>query len=198
MNKILIPVAIIALLLGLIAGNYFMKPRPTSANQSGAYVDPPGGDFTLQSNKGPVSLSDFKGKVTFLYFGYTFCPDVCPTSLARISAAFKKLTPEELAQVQGILISVDPDRDTPEKLAEYTKFFHPQIIGVTGTKAQIDEVAKRYDVVYRKAEGSTAAGYLVDHTSFIYVLDKEGRIREFLPHAVPVDGAVAVIRKLLK
>ncbi len=197
MNKILIPVAIIALLLGLIAGNYFMKPQPAN-NQSGVYHDPPGGDFTLQSNKGPVSLSDYKGKVTFLYFGYTFCPDVCPTSLARISAAFKKLTPEELAQVQGILISVDPDRDTPEKLAEYTKFFHPQIIGVTGTKAQIDEVAKRYDVVYRKAEGSTAAGYLVDHTSFIYVLDKEGKIREFLPHAVPVDGAVAVIRKLLK
>ena len=196
MNKILIPVAIIALLLGLIVGNYFWKPAPNT--NSGVYVDPPGGNFTLQSNDGPVSLNDFKGKVVLLYFGYTFCPDVCPTSLSRISAAFKKLTPKELEQVQGILVSVDPERDTPEKLAEYTRFFHPNIIGVTGTKAQIDDITKRYGVVYRKAEGSTAAGYLVDHTSFIFVLDKKGKISEFLPHAVPVDGALAVIRKLIK
>ncbi len=195
MNKILIPVAIVALLLGLIGGNYFWKPAPA---RSGVYVDPPGGNFTLQSNKGPISLDDYKGKVVFLYFGYTYCPDVCPTSLARISAAFKKLNPEELEQVQGILISVDPERDTPEKLAEYTQFFHPKIIGVTGTKAEIDEITERYDVVYRNAEGNTAAGYLVDHTSFIFVLDKKGKISEFLPHAVPVNGALAVIRKLLQ
>lgn len=194
MNKIIIPVAIIALLLGLIAGNYFWKPKPVP----GAYVDPPGGDFTLQSNTGKVSLSDMKGKVVLLYFGYTFCPDVCPTSLSRIGSALKKLSDKELEQVQGIFVSVDPERDTPKRLAEYSKFFHPKIIGVTGTKAQIDDVAKRYDVVYRKAEGSSATNYLVDHTSFIYVLDKNGKIREFLPHAVSADQIVAVIRKLQK
>ncbi|MEE9350740.1 MAG: SCO family protein, partial [Thiotrichaceae bacterium] len=86
----------------------------------------------------------------------------------------------------------------PEKLAEYTKFFHPNIIGVTGTKAELDEITERYGVIYRKAEGATAAGYLVDHTSFIFVLDKNGKISEFLPHAVPVDHALGVIRKLLK
>ncbi len=197
MNKIIIPIAIIAVILGLLAGNHYWKPSEP-AKKSGVYVDPPGGDFTLQSDKGAISLSDYKGKVVLIYFGYTYCPDICPTSLSRIGAAFKKLQAEELAQVQGILISVDPDRDTPAKLADYTRFFHPEkMLGITGTKAQIDDIAKRYDVVYRKAAGTTAAGYLVDHTSFIYVLDKTGKIREFLPHVVPVDAAVAVIRKLL-
>ncbi|MCL4113079.1 UNVERIFIED_CONTAM: hypothetical protein GTU68_050001 [Idotea baltica] len=132
-----------------------------------------------------------------LYFGYTFCPDVCPGSLQRIGAAFKKLTPEELTQVQGMLISVDPDRDTVQKLEDYTKYFHKQIVGVTGTKAQIDEIANRYDVKYRKAEGSSPESYLVDHTGYIFVLDKKGKIRDYLPHAVKIDRAVEVIRTLL-
>ena len=194
--KILIPLSIIALVLGLVIGNNFFTP-PNSGSKSGQYVDPPGGDFTLESKTGKISLSDSKGKVRLLYFGYTYCPDVCPTSLARVGAAFKKLNPDELKQVQGMLISVDPDRDKVEKLADYTKFFHPQIVGVTGTKTQIDEIAERYDVKYRKAEGSTEAGYLVDHTAYIFVLDKKGKIRDYLPHAVEVGRAVEVIRKLI-
>ena len=196
MNKILIPVSIIALVLGLVLGNYFFKSTPRS-NSSGVYVDPPGGDFTLQSGDGAIKLSDYKGKVVLMYFGYTYCPDVCPTSLSRIAATFKKLEADELEQVQGIFVSVDPERDTPKKLADYTKFFHPKLVGVTGTKAEIDDVTKRYDVIYRKAEGSTAAGYLVDHTSLIFVLDKSGKISKFLPDVVSIDQAVAVIRKLL-
>ncbi|GAA0395682.1 SCO family protein [Cocleimonas flava] len=194
MSKALIPLSIIALVLGLVIGNsFFEAPKP----KSGEYIDPPGGDFTLQSINGDVSLSDYKGKVTLLYFGYTFCPDVCPTSLSRVGAAFKKLNEDELKHVQGILISVDPDRDTLQKLADYTKYFHPQIVGITGTKEKIDEIAARYDVKYRKAEGTTAASYLVDHTAYIFVLDKTGKIREYLPHAVEVDRAVEVIRKLI-
>ncbi|WP_299879958.1 SCO family protein [uncultured Cocleimonas sp.] len=194
MSKALIPLSIIALVLGLVIGNsFFEPPKP----KSGEYIDPPGGDFTLQSINGDVSLSDYKGKVTLLYFGYTFCPDVCPTSLSRIGAAFKKLNEEELKSVQGIMISVDPDRDTLQKLADYTKYFHPQMVGITGTKEKIDEIAERYDVKYRKAEGTTAASYLVDHTAYIFVLDKTGKIREYLPHAVEVDRAVEVIRKLI-
>ena len=196
MNKqLIIPLSILALILGLVIGNYYFKPVDTT---SGQYVDPPGGDFTLQSKDGPVSLSDSDGKVRLLYFGYTFCPDVCPTSLARIGAAFKSLNEDELKQVQGILVSVDPDRDTVEKLADYTKYFHPQIVGITGKKEQIDEIAKRYDVKYRKAEGSTAASYLVDHTAYIFVLDKKGKIRDYLPHAVQVERAIEVIRNLIK
>lgn len=196
MKKLLLPFTVIAILLGLIAGNYFWKP---GVEQSVNPADPPGGDFTLESINGSVSLSDFNGKIVLLYFGYTFCPDICPTSLSRIGGALKQLKPEELELVQSIMVSVDPERDNPNQLAQYTAFFHPTMIGVTGKKEQIDEIAKRYGVVYRKSEGGgTAAGYLVDHTSFIYVLDKDGKIREFLPHAVPVGGLVKLIRELLQ
>ena len=197
MQKLLLPLIVLAVIGGVIVGNNYFNQSENST-KSGVYVDPPGGDFTLDSNQGKISLSDYDGKVRMLYFGYTFCPDVCPGSLQRIGAAFKKLTSEELAQVQGMLISVDPDRDTVQKLENYTKYFHPQIVGVSGTKAQIDEIAKRYDVKYRKAEGSSPESYLVDHTGYIFVLDKKGKIRDYLPHAVQIGRAVEVIRKLLK
>ncbi len=196
MQKLLLPLAILAGVLGFIGGNHYFEAKKGNA-KSGLYVDPPGGDFTLDSNQGKVSLSDYDGKVRLLYFGYTFCPDVCPGSLQRVGAAFKKLTPEELEQVQGMLISVDPERDTLQKLEDYTKYFHPQIIGVTGTKAQIDEIAERYDVKYKKAEGSTPENYLVDHTGYIFVLDKKGKIRDYLPHVVQIGRAVEVIRRLI-
>ena len=196
MQKILLPLIILAVIAGVIASNEYFNLSKNST-KSGLYVDPPGGDFTLDSNQGKVSLSDYDDKVRMLYFGYTFCPDVCPGSLQRIAAAFKKLTPEELTKVQGMLISVDPDRDTVKKLDDYTKYFHPQIVGVTGTKAQIDEVAKRYDVTYRKAEGSSPESYLVDHTGYIFVLDKKGKIRDYLPYAVQIGRTVEVIRKLI-
>ena len=196
MQKLLLPLIVLAAIAGVIVGNHYFGESPNS-NKSGVYIDPPGGDFTLDSNQGKVSLSDYDGRVRMLYFGYTFCPDVCPGSLQRIGAAFKKLSPEELTKVQGMLISVDPDRDTLQKLEDYTKYFHPQIVGVTGTKAEIDEIAKRYDVEYRKAEGNTPESYLVDHTGYIFVLDKKGKIRDYLPHAVKIERAVQVIRTLI-
>jgi len=196
MQKLILPLIVLATILGVVAGNEYFNKSPNSS-KSGVYIDPPGGDFTLDSNQGKVSLSDYDGKVRMLYFGYTFCPDVCPGSLQRVGAAFNKLTPEELTKVQGMLISVDPERDTLQKLEDYTKYFHKQIVGVTGTKSQIDEIAERYDVEYRKAEGSSPESYLVDHTGYIFVLDKKGKIRDYLPHAVKIDRAVEVIRKLI-
>ena len=196
MKKIIFIFSFVALVLGLWAGNYFW-PAQESEPAYGLYTGPKGGDFTLQSQQGPVTLSDYKGKVTLLYFGYTYCPDACPTALASIGNAFKQLSPEELDQVQGILISVDPDRDTPKKLAEYTKFFHPKIIGVTGTKEQVDKVCEQYNIKYEVAKESTAAGYLVNHTSLIIVLDKSGGIRETMAHAVSVAGIKGLIQELI-
>lgn len=196
MQKLILPLIVIAAIAGVIVGNEFFNDSE-NATKSGVYVDPPGGDFTLDSNQGKVSLSDYDGKVRMLYFGYTFCPDICPGSLQRIGATFKKLTPDELSKVQGMLISVDPDRDTVQKLEDYTKYFHEQIVGVTGPKTEIDEIAKRYDVKYRKSEGSSPESYLVDHTGYIFVLDKKGKIRDYLPHAVQIDRAVEVIRTLI-
>lgn len=111
-----------------------------------------GGDFTLQSADGPVSLSDFRGKVVLIYFGYTSCPDVCPTSLGALSAALKQLSPREMDRVQPIFISVDPERDTPGKMVEYVHYFHPKMIGVTGSIEQVRKVADRYGAYFRKAE----------------------------------------------
>src|SRR5664279_2460653 len=125
-----------------------------------------GGDFTLQSAGGPVALKDYSGKLVLVYFGYTYCPDICPTSLAATAEGLKLLLPEELARVAMIFISVDPKRDTPARLKEYVEFFHPAIVGVTGSPENIAEIAKRYGVFYAEQKVETAGGgYVVDHSA---------------------------------
>ena len=158
---------------------------------------PQGGDFTLHSVTGPVSLEQFRGKVAVLYFGYTWCPDICPTSLAMISAALRQLTPAELASVQTMFISVDPKRDTLERLASYAQYFHPTILGVTGTPEEVATVAKLYGAGYRKVEQDSATNYVVDHTADIYVIDQQGKLFRTLPHGTPPAEILAVLRELL-
>ena len=142
-----------------------------------------GGDFTLQSDKGPVSLSDFRGKVVALYFGYMSCPDICPTSLWNLSSAMRLLTPEQAAQVQGIFVSVDPDRDSPKAMGMFVKGFWDTFIGLTGKKENIDKIARQYSVVYEKVPlKDSAMGYVVDHSSVIYLIDKQGVVQYYTPH----------------
>ena len=159
---------------------------------------PIGGDFTLQSADGPVSLHDFRGKVVLVYFGYTSCPDICPTSLTMMASALKLLSPEELAQVRGIFISVDPERDAPQGMKAYAAYFHPNFIGVVGTPAQTAEVAAKYGAYYRKApyEGS-AMGYGVDHSSTVYVVGRDGRVVDQIRHGASPETIAAAIRKAL-
>lgn len=158
-----------------------------------------GGDFTLQSASGPVSLKDYRGKLVLLYFGYTFCPDICPTSLAATSEGLKQLKPEELAQVAMIFVSVDPKRDTPERLKEYVEFFHPAIVGVTGTAENIAEIAKRYGVFYAEQKVETAGGgYVVDHSADTFIVAPDGQLVGKIAHATPPDQVVVAIRKYLK
>lgn len=157
-----------------------------------------GGNFTLQSVAGPVSLSDYKGRLVLLYFGYTYCPDVCPTSLATTSEGLKQLTPEELAKVAMIFISVDPKRDTPLRLKEYAEFFHPSIVGVTGSAEAIAEVAKRYGVFYAEQKIETAGGgYVVDHSSDTFIVGPDGAVVGKIAHATLPDQVVVAIRKYL-
>ena len=157
-----------------------------------------GGDFILQSAKGPVALSDYRGKVVVLYFGYTYCPDVCPTSLGLLSLALRQLKPQELAKLQTFFISVDPERDTLEKLKIYTEAFHPAIIGITGTTGDIAEVAKRYGVMYMKVDlPGSAMGYAVDHSSRYYVIGKDGMVKKFIEHGTSPDDIVASLRALM-
>jgi protein SCO1/2 len=157
-----------------------------------------GGDFTLQSAAGPVSLNDYRGKLVLVYFGYTFCPDICPTSLAATAEGLKQLTPEELAKVGMIFVSVDPKRDTPERLKEYAEFFHPAIVGVTGTAEQIAGIAKRYGVFYDEQKVDTAGGgYVVDHSSDTFIVAADGQLVGKIAHATPPDQVVVAIRKYL-
>ncbi len=157
-----------------------------------------GGDFTLQSAGGPVSLGDYRGRVVLVYFGYTYCPDICPTSLAATSEGLKQLTPEEQARVAMIFISVDPKRDTPARLKEYAEFFHPSIVGVTGTPEQIAEIARRYGVFYAEQKVDTAGdGYVVDHSADTYVIAPDGQLVGKIAHATPPDQVVVALRKYL-
>jgi protein SCO1 len=195
-ERILMAIAglLATLVLGLII---FWQPELPERPLPKAAL-PEGGDFTLQSAGGPVSLKDFRGKVVLVYFGYTYCPDICPTSLAATSEGLKQLTPDELARVAMIFVSVDPKRDTPARLKEYVEFFHPSIVGVTGTPENIAEIAKRYAVFYAEQKVETAGeGYVVDHSADTYVIAADGKLVAKIAHATPSDQVAASIRKYL-
>jgi protein SCO1/2 len=156
----------------------------------------PAKDFTLTGPGGkPVKLSDFQGKLVVLYFGYTYCPDVCPTTLADLVQAMQKLG-KKADQVQGVMVTVDPDRDTPERLAEYVSYFNPTFVGLSGTPDQIAAAAAAYSIYYRKTEGTPANGYTVDHTATITVLDEEGRARLFWSFGTTADDMAADLAHL--
>lgn len=157
-----------------------------------------GGDFTLQSADGPVSLKDYRGKVTLLYFGYTYCPDICPTELTNVAATLHLLKPEEVGRVGVLFVSVDPERDSPAHLKEYAAFFHPAVVGITGTPAEVADVASQYGVYYARQKTDTAGGYVVDHSAEVLMLDRDGRLAARLPHATPPDQMAAEIRRFLK
>ncbi|MFZ2852773.1 MAG: SCO family protein [Rhodocyclaceae bacterium] len=158
---------------------------------------PKGGDFTLQGKDGSVALRDYRGKVVLLYFGYTFCPDVCPTSLSLMAQALSALTPAERERVQGIFVSLDPERDTLERLKEYAPFFHPAIVGITGTPEQLAAVAGQYGASYMKQKPDSKGLYAVDHSSITYVIDPQGQLAASLPHASTPQQIIEAVRPLL-
>lgn len=195
-QRILLVIAVLlaALVLGLA---FFWQPELPERPLPVAAA-PAGGDFTLQSAGGPVALQDFRGKVVLVYFGYTYCPDICPTSLAATAEGLKLLSPEELARVAVIFVSVDPERDTPARLKEYGEFFHPAIVGVTGSADEVAAIARRYGVFYARQPVATAGGgYVVDHTSDTYVVAPDGRLDGKIAHAAPPEQVAAEIRKRL-
>lgn len=176
----------------------FLKAPSAEQPQTVSTPMPEGGDFTLQSADGPVSLSDFRSKVVVLYFGYTACPDICPTSMATLKGALNQLAPEEVSQVQGIMVSVDPERDTLEHTNTYAQYFHHNIIGVSGEQENLREITKRYNAFYRRVEmKDSSMGYTIDHSAILYVIDKEGKLREQVEHAVPPAQLANAIRRWL-
>ncbi|MBS1139275.1 MAG: Electron transport protein SCO1/SenC [Proteobacteria bacterium] len=158
---------------------------------------PAGADFVLQSADGPVDSKALRGKVLLVYFGYTNCPDICPASLASGGLALKALSGEERSRVKLIMISVDPERDTVKHLKEYTAFFHPEMIGATGTVDEISALAKAFGAGYIKQAARSDGSYAVDHTTSTYVIGPDGKLASVLELGAPTDKVVAAVRKLL-
>ena len=139
-----------------------------------------GGPFELVDHNGEtVTEKDFAGKYMLIYFGYTFCPDVCPTELQAMSTALDQIPAERLAKIAPLFITVDPERDTVSVMKQYVTLFHENLVGLTGSAAQIDAVKKTYRVYAEKTDSSAATDYLVDHTSIIYLMDARG---DYLSH----------------
>jgi protein SCO1/2 len=158
----------------------------------------PAADFTLTSASGEaVSLSDYRDEIVLLYFGYTFCPDICPTTLSELSEVQRELD-DAGEKIQVVMVTVDPERDTPEKLGEYVAHFHPDFAGLSGTKEEIDAAGEGFGIYYEKNEGSEATGYLVDHTARVFVVDPQGNYQLSFSYGTPVEDIVHDLRLLMR
>lgn len=157
-----------------------------------------GGPFTLTDHTGKrVTDQDFRGRNMLVFFGFTLCPDVCPSALQVVSAALDKLGPKADRFVP-VLISVDPEHDTPAQLASYVQSFHPRLVGLTGTPAETEAVVKAYRVYVRKvSDPKSTAGYTIDHTSLIYVMGPDGAYRTHFTHTTNADAMAERLAKLL-
>lgn len=156
-----------------------------------------GREMTLQDSSGASrTLESYKGKVALVFFGFTQCPDVCPTAMAELAQAVELLG-EDASQVQVIMITVDPARDTPEILGEYVTAFHPDFVGLSGTADQLQTTAKSFKAFYAKAAGPTPEQYTMDHSSSFYVFDKTGEVRILLGGNAPAEEIAQDIRQLL-
>ncbi|QJW85728.1 SCO family protein [Ramlibacter terrae] len=177
------------------AGCMESKPQFKGVDLTGAdYAK----DLRLTDHNGqPRSLQDFKGKVAVVFFGYTQCPDVCPTTLAELAEA-KKLLGADGEKVQGVFVTVDPERDTPDVLKAYMANFDPSFIALRGTPEQLAAAAKDFKLYYKKVEGKTAGTYTMDHGAASYVYDPQGRLRLYTRYGSGAQAMADDIRLLLK
>lgn len=153
--------------------------------------------FDLVDHQGKRrQLDDFRGKVVVLFFGFTHCPDVCPTALAEFNAVFGQLG-DSAERVQVLFVTVDPERDTPEVLRSYVTAFNPAFLGLTGTPEQIADVAGEFRIIYKKVEGSRPGNYSVDHSAGTYIFDSEGRLRLYARYGQETESLASDIKRLL-
>ncbi|MDY7576292.1 SCO family protein [Actimicrobium sp. CCI2.3] len=153
-------------------------------------------DFALTDHNGkPRTLADFKGKAVLIFFGYTQCPDVCPTTMAEMAAVMKELGPQA-DKVQVLFVTLDPERDTAELLSKYVPAFDPRFLGLYGDMAATAAVAKEFKIFYQKVDGKSAGSYTIDHTAGSYVFDPQGRVRLFVKHgqgAAPIAHDIKLL-----
>ena len=194
MKRVFILIAWVLLLL--------VAPGKSSAEEfkSGVF-DPPRAapDFTLQgSNGSPLMLGKLRGKVVVLAFGFTYCPKICPVTLARLAEVWKALGPAS-SDVQAVFVTVDPERDTPARLREFLEFFNPSFLGATDTEEKLDAVRDAYGVLATKAiSENKKLGYEVHHSSSIYLIDRQGKLRVLVPFGKKSDDILHDVKLLLK
>jgi protein SCO1/2 len=186
---------VFALVLGVAAWLGWMRfTAPPEGNMTGSTL---GGAFSLVDQDGrPVTDADFKGKYRLMYFGYTFCPDVCPTDVAYLAKglkAYEASRPDRAARVQPIFVTVDPGRDDPAALKAFVSAFHPRLIGLTGSEAQVAATKKAYGIYSRKVATSDPENYLVDHFAVFYLFGPDGAPIAFLPHGSTAAEVTAML-----
>jgi protein SCO1/2 len=191
----------IALALALIAG--LQLPCTAGSQRSAAEImdilmwgrEPVGGPFSLLDQSGRTRTNeDFRGKLMLIYFGFTYCPDICPTDLQNMGLAIDQLGPAG-EKVQPLFITLDPERDTADHLKEYLSLFHPRLIGLTGDAAAIGAAADAFKVYYAKVSNKKGDDYTIDHTAFIYLMGVDGNYLGFFPPGTSSDRIAETLRK---
>jgi len=193
MRSLVAPIAALLVLAAAACG-------PTTPNFRGSDVTGVGygRDFHLTDHNGkPRTLADFRGKVVAIFFGYTQCPDVCPTTLSELAAALRELGPDA-ARVQVLFVTVDPERDTRELLSEYVPAFNPTFLGLYGDAQATAATAKEFKIIYQKQPGATPGTYTVDHSAGTYLYDPQGRLRVYESFSQGPDAFAHDIGELLK
>jgi protein SCO1/2 len=188
----IVAAALLALVVGACDPE---KPRFEASDVTGAAF---GRDFQLTDHNGkPRTLADFRGKVVVMFFGYTQCPDVCPTTLSDLAATLQKLGPDA-TRVQVLFVTIDPERDTPELLSQYVPAFNPTFLGLYGDAAATAATAREFKVLYQKQPGSTPGSYSMDHSAGTFIFDPQGRLRLYVTHGQGPELYTHDIHELLR
>jgi protein SCO1/2 len=197
MKKLLAALSLAALVALPLAGCDKLSARPASFQNTDVTGLDYAKGFALTDHHGkPRTLADFRGKVVVVFFGYTQCPDVCPTTMAEMATVMKELGPQA-DKVQVLFVTLDPERDKPELLAQYVPAFDQRFLGLYGDAAATAKVAKEFKVFYAKVPGSTPDSYSIDHTAGSYIFDRDGKLRLFVRHGQGPGPIVHDIRQLL-
>jgi len=191
--RLVIPLILILIFAAALWWQQPDVPRTAVPEIKAAIAD----DFTLTNGQHSWSLASQRGRIVLLYFGYTACPDICPTALMSISQALKQMGPDELKQVRGLFISVDPERDSAQHVSAYAKYFHPNILGVTGSIDELHQVADMYGAFFQKKSMDSYTDYVMDHTASTYLIDQEGRLVEAFAHGAAPDQILTKVRHVL-
>ena len=195
--RLLAGLMLVAVTVLLVSGCKQPDPQPVfqSTDVTGANF---ARDFQLTDHQGVSrKLSDFKGKVVVLFFGYVHCPDICPRTLTDLAAVMQHLG-SQADRVQVLFVTLDPERDMPSVLAKFVPSFNPEFLGLYGTPQQITETAQEYKLVYQKQPGKRSSNYTLDHSAGTYIYDPSGKLRLYASYGQGVDALVADIRELLK